>query len=261
EHGADVALDRQAAEDRRLLGQVADPQTGAPIHRQVGDVHAIQTDRAVIGLEQPGDHIEAGGLAGAVGPEQSHRLAAPHLQVDVAQDQPRLEALAEAARLEAGGLGHQTRPRRRLAVVGERQIPMWYGCVQKNHAQRYSAPSSRAAADCPGPAEGWIGPSGVNRARTRCGAVPPSVLGTAANIRERPLTRSTSSRSPRITLSSRVKTTPPSMVSSLAATSYTPASPCAVSRGDDRNTLPSASMRRIEPSPAGAAAASSPLPP
>ena len=42
EHRHDVLLDIQAAEDARLLRQVADPQAGAAIHRQAGDVGAVQ---------------------------------------------------------------------------------------------------------------------------------------------------------------------------------------------------------------------------
>ena len=35
QHGADVVLHRQAAEDRRLLRQVADAEAGALVHRQM----------------------------------------------------------------------------------------------------------------------------------------------------------------------------------------------------------------------------------
>ena len=42
---------------------------------------AVQEDAAAVGLHQPHDRIEAGGLAGAVGAEQADHLAA----VDVEQ--------------------------------------------------------------------------------------------------------------------------------------------------------------------------------
>ena len=42
EHGADVLLDRQAAEDRGLLRQIADAEARAAIHRQIGDVLAVE---------------------------------------------------------------------------------------------------------------------------------------------------------------------------------------------------------------------------
>ena len=42
-----------------------------------GDVVAVELDGAVVGRDQAGDHVEAGGLAGAVGAQQAHHFAAP----------------------------------------------------------------------------------------------------------------------------------------------------------------------------------------
>ena len=78
EHGANVVLDVEAAKDRRLLRQIADAEARALIHRQTGDVVAVEFDLALVGLHQPGDHVEDGRLAGAVRAEQADRLAAPH---------------------------------------------------------------------------------------------------------------------------------------------------------------------------------------
>ena len=80
EHRADVVLDVEAAEDRGLLRQIADAEPRALIHRQRGDVVAVELDAAAVGLDQPGDHVEHRGLAGAVRPEQADRLAAPHVE-------------------------------------------------------------------------------------------------------------------------------------------------------------------------------------
>ena len=66
QHGADVVLDVEAAEDRRLLRQIADAEPGALVHRQRGDVVAVELDAAAVGFDQPGDHVEDRGLAGAV---------------------------------------------------------------------------------------------------------------------------------------------------------------------------------------------------
>ena len=74
--GADILFGGQAAEDRGFLRQVADAQPRAAIHRQLGHVMAVHFDRAGVGGDQAGDHVEAGGLAGAVGTKQAHRLAA-----------------------------------------------------------------------------------------------------------------------------------------------------------------------------------------
>src|SRR5262245_25933862 len=87
EHGADVVLDIEAAKDRGLLRQVADAEARPLVHGQMGDVVAIELDLAAVGLDQPGDHVEGRGLAGAVRPQQTDRLAAPHVDVD-AVDHP-----------------------------------------------------------------------------------------------------------------------------------------------------------------------------
>ncbi len=64
--GADVLLDRETAEDRGFLRQIADAEPRAAVHRQIGDVVAVEFDGAGIGRYQAGDDVEAGGLAGAV---------------------------------------------------------------------------------------------------------------------------------------------------------------------------------------------------
>ncbi len=74
-HRHDVLAHRHAAEDRGFLRQVADAHAGALVHRLGGDVLAVQVDRAVVGGDQAGDHVEAGGLAGAVGAKQARHLA------------------------------------------------------------------------------------------------------------------------------------------------------------------------------------------
>src|SRR3546814_17866663 len=45
-------------------------ESRAPVHRHVGDVVAIQGDPAVVGRNEAGDDIEAGGLSRAVGTAQ-----------------------------------------------------------------------------------------------------------------------------------------------------------------------------------------------
>src|SRR5579863_7580577 len=106
EHRPDVLLDRQAAEDRRFLRQIADPQASAAVHRQFGDVLAVEGDAPHIGTNEPGDDVEAGRLAGAVWAKQPNRLAALHRYIDAAQHRPLLEALAEIVRRESGVAGN-----------------------------------------------------------------------------------------------------------------------------------------------------------
>jgi hypothetical protein len=83
DHRQHVLLHRHAAEDRGFLRQIAQAGAGALVHRQGGDVLAIEVDRAVVGRDQAGDHVETGGLAGAVGAQQAGHLAAAQGETDV----------------------------------------------------------------------------------------------------------------------------------------------------------------------------------
>ena len=131
EHGADVLLDGQAAKDRGFLRQIADAEPRAPVHRQPRDVVAVELDAAAVGLDQPGDHVEHRGLAGAVRPEQADRLAAPDIDADAAHHLPRAETFFDAvhgeiARARCGArlrllLPHTLRPLRR-GCAGTRHV-------------------------------------------------------------------------------------------------------------------------------------------
>ncbi len=104
EHGEDVALDAEAAEDRGLLRQIADPEPAALEQRQVGDGVPVEEDPAPVGLHQPHDHGEDRGLAGAVRAEQPDGLAAPHREADVLDHGALAETLAEPVRDQPAGL-------------------------------------------------------------------------------------------------------------------------------------------------------------
>src|SRR5437667_3264652 len=70
-----VFFHRQLAKDRGLLRQIADAMhPRAQIHRNIGDVFAIEQHPALIERGEADDHIKGGCLAGAVGPEQAHHL-------------------------------------------------------------------------------------------------------------------------------------------------------------------------------------------
>jgi len=102
EDGADVVRHRQLAEDRGFLRQVADAGAGAAVHGQVGDVLLVDADHALVGADQADDHVEAGGLAGAVGAEQADDLPAVDAHADVADDLAALVALGEVLCGERG---------------------------------------------------------------------------------------------------------------------------------------------------------------
>ncbi len=103
EHGADVVLHVQAAKDRGFLRQVADAEARAPVHRQMRDVVAVEADDAAIGRNQPGDHVEDRGLAGAVRPEQADRLAGAQAQGRVVHHGAAAIALLQALDGEHAG--------------------------------------------------------------------------------------------------------------------------------------------------------------
>jgi len=97
EHGQDVLLDGELAEHRRLLGQVADAiVAGAQVHRHAGNVGLVHHHPAGLRGDQAHDHVEAGGLAGAVWPQQSNDFAAGDSKVDSADHLPSLVALADS---------------------------------------------------------------------------------------------------------------------------------------------------------------------
>ena len=53
---------------------------------------------AAFGLDEPGDHVERGGLAGAVWSEQADRLAAPDVKADLIHHHPSAVTLGETMR-------------------------------------------------------------------------------------------------------------------------------------------------------------------
>src|SRR5262249_41506202 len=82
EDGEDVLLHGQLPEDGRLLREIADPPAGPLVHRELGDVLAIQEHLAAVRMLEADDHVEAGRLPRPVRPEQPHHLAAPDLDAN-----------------------------------------------------------------------------------------------------------------------------------------------------------------------------------
>jgi len=123
-----------SAEDRCLLRQIADAEARPAIHRQIGDVLPVELDRPGIGGDEAGDDVEAGGLAGAVGAEQTDDLAALHRHADVAQHRAALEALAEAV---------ATRPR--LSATRRGPSPGPGLTIPARHSSTVGAASRRAS--------------------------------------------------------------------------------------------------------------------
>ena len=109
----DVLLDRQPAEDRGLLRQVADALARADVHRIVGDVVAVEEHAAGIGRRQADDHRERRRLAGAVRPEQADDFARRDVEVDAFDDGAAAVGFREVARVPAWPSATASPPDRR----------------------------------------------------------------------------------------------------------------------------------------------------
>src|SRR5690606_14003338 len=79
----EVLAHAEAAQDVAPLGDVHDPRWGNVVGADRRDGPALEQDAAGAGAHQPGDGLERRGLAGAVGAEESHDLAAANLEIDV----------------------------------------------------------------------------------------------------------------------------------------------------------------------------------
>src|SRR5207244_8051869 len=83
QHGENVLLNRELSENRRLLGEIADPELPRPaVHGHVGDLVLVYQDPARIRGDEADDHIKAGGLAGAVRPKQTNNFALIYAKTD-----------------------------------------------------------------------------------------------------------------------------------------------------------------------------------
>ena len=83
----------------------------------MGDVETVEFDQTGVRTDQPGDHIEHRGLAGAVGAEQADRLAAANRQRDVLHHDARLEGAPQPTRDEPVLGAAQIRVRHSLAAL------------------------------------------------------------------------------------------------------------------------------------------------
>src|SRR6185437_9998450 len=67
-------------------------------------VFAVERNIATVGRNEPNDHVEARRLAGTVGAEQAHHLAARHFERNVVNDGARLVALAQVRCRKLAGM-------------------------------------------------------------------------------------------------------------------------------------------------------------
>ena len=92
---ADVVQDAQLLEQADILKGPGNPGGGDAVAAPVADVLAPEGDPAGADGEDPGDEIEHGGLAGAVGPDEPHQLPGENLQGKIGQGLEAAETVGE----------------------------------------------------------------------------------------------------------------------------------------------------------------------
>lgn len=145
------------------LGQVADAGAGGRVAGGLAEQHHL----AGVGPHQPEQHLDDGGLARAVGPEQPDDLAAADLQADPVHGGAPAVALAQAGAPGGGRrreVGDQLRrgPERRVAGRG---------------AQRSPRATARTSSASSGPATTVSSPSAT---QTTAASVRSRVVSTVA---------------------------------------------------------------------------------
>ena len=105
ENRRDVLLDRQAAENGRLLRKVADAFPGPHVHRVVRHIRAVEQHPPRIGGRQADHHGKRGGLARPVGPEQPDDFSGCDVEVHASDDGSAAVGFGEVARVERGHSG------------------------------------------------------------------------------------------------------------------------------------------------------------
>src|SRR5207247_10310248 len=83
QNSPNILLDGEPAKDRSFLRQVADAETGAAIHRKIGDITAVQAHYSGIGADEPGYYIKTGRHSCAVWSEQPDHFAPLHGNLDL----------------------------------------------------------------------------------------------------------------------------------------------------------------------------------
>src|SRR5690606_3307682 len=92
----------ELAEDGGFLRLVTVAGAGAAVHGLVAHVQLVDKHLALDGAYQSDHHVEGGGLAGAVGAEQTDDLTALDAQADVANHLTLLVPLAHGAVNKSG---------------------------------------------------------------------------------------------------------------------------------------------------------------
>jgi hypothetical protein len=98
--GQDVVVDRQLAENRGLLRQIADAVSGPQIHGQVGDFPVIQEHLPLVRRSESHQDVKGGCLAGSVWPQEPDNLSLTDPESDVVHNPSALVGLDQVDRFQ-----------------------------------------------------------------------------------------------------------------------------------------------------------------
>ena len=96
----DVLCDGEPRDEVELLVHGGDARIHGRLGMRESDRPALPDDLPLVRLVHPCQHLDEGGLAGAVLAEQAVHLAGPHVEVHARQRDHAGEALHDAAHLE-----------------------------------------------------------------------------------------------------------------------------------------------------------------
>jgi len=82
ENGVDVVGDGKLSKNRGFLRKIRNAEARAAVHRQVRNLRIAEEDLARRGFHAARHHVEGGGLASTVRPQQPHDLSGLHLQIN-----------------------------------------------------------------------------------------------------------------------------------------------------------------------------------
>jgi hypothetical protein len=140
----DVVEHAHAVEQGDVLEGAADAELGDDMARPVEDGAALEQDVTLVGHVEPGEAVEKGGLAGAVGADQPGDAAGRHVEGDAIEGDDAAEAHRHIAYAQqrAGGAGLGRGAHLRLRNHGRTPAPL-RSCLQRIAAPGHVGLSDR----------------------------------------------------------------------------------------------------------------------
>ena len=96
----DIVQDGQTRKDAEVLKGPGDSQPGHLVGGQPGDINAFEADGPGVGADDPGEAVDEGGFAGAVGADERSDLPRRDAERHVSQGRQAAEIFAEVGNLQ-----------------------------------------------------------------------------------------------------------------------------------------------------------------